>query len=182
MAHLDEFLAPVRQLSRDAFATQHAMPFLVVARDKPSAEPEWSFKTQTVSSARASLALLNDEGFMLAPEVSNYEVIAVVKTQSNPWRDRVSLGRARNNDIVLLDGSVSKLHAHFTLESSGSVTITDAGSRNGTKVNKRRLNNGEPTLLKSGDSVSVGRIEMVFLNAEGFHDFVTKHIQKRAAQ
>jgi pSer/pThr/pTyr-binding forkhead associated (FHA) protein len=88
------------------------------------------------------------------------------------------LGRARNNDIVLLDSSISKLHAHFALE-SGGCALTDAGSRNGTKVNGQKLSSGKPETLRPGDALTIGRVDLLYLDAAGLYDLVSKLIQKR---
>src|SRR5262245_48740931 len=42
-------------------------------------------------------------------------VYVVAKAPGNPYLDRISVGRARNCDIVVRDGSVSKLHAHMRI-------------------------------------------------------------------
>src|SRR5690348_2315544 len=37
------------------------------------------------------------------------------KTGANPWRERILIGRAPNNDVVLRDVWISKLHAWLEL-------------------------------------------------------------------
>lgn len=59
--------------------------------------------------------------------------------------DRVTVGRATNNDIVLRDGSVSKLHAWFSLHEEREFSLADADSTNHTAVNGQRL---EPRKLR----------------------------------
>jgi hypothetical protein len=61
--------------------------------------------------------------------------------------DRISLGRARNCDIVLRDPSVSKLHAHFRVKDDGKFDLVDRLSENGTEINGARL---LPTSLRRG--------------------------------
>ncbi len=58
--------------------------------------------------------LLDEDGVKLSTDSKRYRVFSMVKAARNPWVERISVGRARNNDIVLPHKSVSKLHAHFT--------------------------------------------------------------------
>ncbi len=63
------------------------------------------------------------------------------------------LGRADDNDIVLSGDLVSRRHAVFVLEPDG-VTVEDAGSRNGTRVNGAKIS--ARVKLDSGDTVHIG--------------------------
>lgn len=75
--------------------------------------------------------------------------------------DRVSIGRARNKDIVLRDVSVSKFHGWFEADDFGAFYFSDAGSKNSTRVNGRPLVSRERTRLEPGDSIRFGSIEGV---------------------
>ena len=44
----------------------------------------------------------------------------------------VKVGRAKDNDIVLTDASVSRYHCEFFFDESGNVFLTDKDSSNGT--------------------------------------------------
>lgn len=78
--------------------------------------------------------------------------------------ERVSIGRAMNQDIVLRHPRVSKFHAFF-ITKAGDWSIADAGSTNGTTVNGVRLAPRKPALLRSGDQVGFGPIQTAFLDA-----------------
>jgi pSer/pThr/pTyr-binding forkhead associated (FHA) protein len=173
MAQLEEYVFPVRQLDRDAFMKAQPQPFLLWYREQAQPLQEWSFKTQTIAT---------DKSIILSPEVSKYEVFPLVKTQNNPWRDRISVGRARNNDIVILDNSVSKLHAHIVVEEPTRASVTDTGSLNGTRLNQKRLKAGEGIDASSGDTVTFGRVDMLFLDAGGLYDFLQRHMQSQATE
>jgi FHA domain-containing protein len=74
--------------------------------------------------------------------------------------DRSSLGRATTNDVVvLLDTSVSRLHAVIERYPTG-FCVRDLGSANGTFVN------GEPvrgeTRLRTGDELRLGNSRLTF--------------------
>jgi FHA domain len=72
------------------------------------------------------------------------------------FEDRVTVGRARNNDIVLRHGSISKFHASFDLEGE-RLFIKDAGSRNHTLVNGKSLD--ARMEIHAGDRIEFGGVD-----------------------
>jgi len=72
--------------------------------------------------------------------------------------DNVSLGRGLENDIVLEDRRVSRIHARLT-KTGGYWTVRDEGSTNGTFVNGRMV---AQHVLKNGDRLSLGGLELTF--------------------
>lgn len=82
------------------------------------------------------------------------------------FQKRISVGRATNQDIVLRDGSVSKSHAWFELDETGTFHVADAGSTNGTKVEGTAI---EPRILsrvEPGTLITFGSIEAMLCDAE----------------
>lgn len=73
-------------------------------------------------------------------------------------RDTHTLGRHRNNDIVVSDPKVSSFHARID-RSLDAFTVVDLKSRNGTYVNGRRI---ESSRLKAGDEIRVGTARLVY--------------------
>jgi Domain of unknown function (DUF4388)/FHA domain len=73
-------------------------------------------------------------------------------------RDTQSLGRHKNNDIVITDPKCSSFHARIDRTLDG-FTILDLKSRNGTFVNGKRV---DEALLKAGDEVRVGTARLVY--------------------
>ena len=74
--------------------------------------------------------------------------------------DRSSLGRAMTNDVVvLLDPSVSRLHAVIERYPTG-FCVRDLGSANGTFVNGEAVK-GE-TRLRTGDELRLGNSRLTF--------------------
>jgi pSer/pThr/pTyr-binding forkhead associated (FHA) protein len=85
--------------------------------------------------------------------------------------ERSSLGRASTNDVVvLLDPSVSRLHAVIERYTTG-FCIRDLGSANGTFVN------GEPvrgeTRLRTGDEIRLGDSRLTFFTVNDDDSDVT---------
>jgi serine phosphatase RsbU (regulator of sigma subunit) len=73
--------------------------------------------------------------------------------------DPLRIGRASGNDLVLQDLNVSRNHA-AVVRRAGGVYIVDAGGKNGTFVNDRRIT--EPMRLDAGDRVRLGSTVLVF--------------------
>lgn len=73
-------------------------------------------------------------------------------------RERLTVGRDPDSDIFLNDMTVSRSHAVLGL-SGESVTVTDAGSLNGTYVNGACVDKAE---LREGDILQIGTFQMMF--------------------
>ncbi len=76
--------------------------------------------------------------------------------------DNLRIGRASGNDLVLKDLNVSRTHAAIVRQADG-VFVLDAGGKNGTFVNDRRI--GEATRLSPGDRVRLGSTLLIFNGA-----------------
>ncbi len=74
-----------------------------------------------------------------------------------------TVGRDPGSDIFLNDVTVSRNHARIDVI-GGNVTVSDAGSLNGTYVNDVLVDSAH---LLSGDALQVGRFKMVFLSGGG---------------
>jgi len=72
--------------------------------------------------------------------------------------DTSSVGRHPDSDIFLDDISVSRRHATF-LRTAQGVVVRDAGSLNGTYVNRELV---DERLLQHGDEVQIGKFRLVF--------------------
>jgi hypothetical protein len=82
------------------------------------------------------------------------------------YMDRISVGRARNKDIVLRHQSVSKFHCWFELDDSGGFYVTDAGSKNSTKVNLNVLPARERTRVEPRDVICFGSVEAILCSPQ----------------
>src|SRR5256714_13451592 len=67
--------------------------------------------------------------------------------------ERVTIGRGAENDVVLNDAGVSRLHARIERQPTGW-TLLDNGSANGTELNGAPI--GKPSALRAGDRIGVG--------------------------
>ena len=82
------------------------------------------------------------------------------------YMERISLGRARNKDVVLRHRSISKFHAWFEMDEAGAFYLADAGSKNGTKLNGRPLAPRERTVVRAGDVATFGGLDAILCPPE----------------
>lgn len=73
--------------------------------------------------------------------------------------DRMMIGRSQESDIVLDDAAVSRAHAIVTRDATGTYSIYDHDSANGTFVNSQRISE---QVLEDGDEIQVGMTVFVF--------------------
>lgn len=76
-------------------------------------------------------------------------------------RDVTRIGRHPDSDVFLDDITVSRTHAEI-LRDGTRFTVKDAGSLNGTYVERQRV---EVADLASGDEVQIGKFKIVFYTA-----------------
>ena len=77
-----------------------------------------------------------------------------------PCNSVITLGRDKNNDVILADMLVSRNHAMVRRLGEGDYYLIDSGSSNGTLVNGLRVSG--PTQLRNADHITIGRTEFVF--------------------
>lgn len=78
------------------------------------------------------------------------------KSERNPFGAMITVGRSLNNDIIVPDPRVSKVHAIFT--GAGSTwAISDSHSSNGTFVDGVRIPSGERRAVDDGAELRFGR-------------------------
>ena len=72
---------------------------------------------------------------------------------------KTSIGRERDNDIVIVDPKISRYHAQIAMQ-GGQWLLTDLGSSNHTYLNGLIVN--EPAALRAGDRIGMGETEMTW--------------------
>ncbi|MCA1962580.1 MAG: FHA domain-containing protein [Prosthecobacter sp.] len=76
--------------------------------------------------------------------------------------ERVPLGRAEDNALVIAHESISSHHGEFVFDGSTWV-FTDLGSTNGTFVSGQRVESLE---MANGGVFNIGHVEVVFIGDE----------------
>ena len=74
--------------------------------------------------------------------------------------EHTNVGRHPDSEIFLDDITVSRRHATIERTPEGYV-VTDAGSLNGTYVNRQRI---DEITLTDGDEVQIGKFKLVFFS------------------
>lgn len=82
-----------------------------------------------------------------------------------PIGDRLSLGRADENGLVLQSPKISRHHASIHRQGSSEFWIADMGSQNGTYVNGAPLTRPQP--LHDGDRIGLGDDSFLFRQRGG---------------
>ena len=102
-------------------------------------------------SASVPAAPSTGEAPAIAP-VQDFEPPEVIANNDDLSDDSLTIGRSRDNSIVLDDMLVSRRHVVITADDEG-LLLRDVGSRNGTFVNGRRV---EQIHLHEGDRIGIG--------------------------
>lgn len=81
--------------------------------------------------------------------------------------DSYTIGRADTCDLCISDPTVSGHHCTLVKQEDDTYLLNDEGSTNGTKVNNEQIVPGEGVILKNGDILQVGGVEILYDDIEG---------------
>lgn len=131
-------------------------PVAVEFRTPMPAPPKLDDDTREIVNAKAIRYLAQ------AKQVAVSRLILIEKDRPETsfplTKDTATLGRHRNNDIVISDPKVSSFHARVDRSSDGHALL-DLKSRNGSYVNGKRV---EAQMLTSGDEIRVGTARLMY--------------------
>jgi hypothetical protein len=97
------------------------------------------------------------------------DVYFLGKRAGAPFPERIGVGRARTVDVQLPYVGISKYHAYFTADA-----IVDAGSKNGTWVDGRRLTPSEPAPVTDFSEIVLGQTRFGFMTPAGMRKLVAE--------
>ncbi len=78
-----------------------------------------------------------------------------------------TLGRGNECDAPINDGTLSQLHLVFMRGPTGEWTVRDAGSKNGSWVDGKKLDSGQPITLRDGTRVVAAQVAFTFYSPNG---------------
>jgi hypothetical protein len=163
-----ELANDLKELGEKAFRNLYSHGFLLVKRYPVDGE-DFMFP-KTVLSPVVDLEEVLERGKAEKPDEDDIPLpgtlIALRKTDRNAYTTKITVGRAKNNDIVIRASKVSKLHCAFVPRRSGRYDVVDMGSANGTSVNGERLHQNKAVRLRGRDVVSLHRHEFEFLDTD----------------
>ena len=153
---------------REEFAAAYPHPFLL-ALSGLDAPPPPARTIRMEGGAEVMNAIMAERRRMLAEGAKKGPVVLPVRKVQTSFPSMITVGRARNNDIVVPDVLVSKFHAFFRQLADEQWALADAGSANGTKLGDVELvPKGQPERLRSGDQITFGGVSLFrFLDAAG---------------
>ncbi|MDH3234205.1 MAG: FHA domain-containing protein [Alphaproteobacteria bacterium] len=96
---------------------------------------------------------------ILPAAIAVLELVGETGTKFEMVKRSISIGRRKDNDLALANGSVSGYHATIHRKSDGSFVITDRDSENGVAINDEEVKIAE---LKDGDEVDLGEVRFRF--------------------
>jgi hypothetical protein len=101
-----------------------------------------------------------------------YAIYPLVKrTDSSSPEYRITIGRTKENDMIMKDMAISKSHAAILI-SKGDFYIEDCSSTNGTRLNGQNVK-GKPLKLHDKDIVALGNYKFTFLAPTSLHDLLS---------
>jgi len=185
---LAEFVANAHGKSIEEFEKAYPHPFLLLESTTAETVPDTGFQTMGSKPAAAAEPAAERPTRAISPgetpageSTLRDQVVAVQKGSGTPFPGMITVGRAGNNDLVLKFQSISKFHAYFTREADGGFTLTDAGSTNGTALNKRPLKEGEKVALGDGDTLNFGGdLPLTFMLPASMHRYLPVLARKLA--
>lgn len=92
-------------------------------------------------------------------------VASLIKSKRNPFAGMITVGRAKNNDVVLASPSVSKIHC-FLHQSGDEWLIEDNGTTNGTRLDGVALPPKQRVPIRSGMAVDFGGVVALYVEAD----------------
>jgi hypothetical protein len=129
----------------------------------------------TMQVARAATNTLDDEEpaetiqaqvrLPTSPPAAELEVYPLTKKPGASFPDRITIGRTPNNDIVISDQSISRLHAYARFDRGGWF-VADAGSKNGSWLDKLTLDARKERPIQSKAKLRLGDIDLMFFVAQ----------------
>ncbi len=157
---LEELVEELLEKGEERFRYAHLHPFLILLQS-PADEP-YGPQVKTVDGGPEGPAGLLVSKDQLAKDYA----VALTKSPRNSYQEKITVGRARNNDIVIRSSKISKIHGIFTKTDGDGYIIEDIGSVNGTTVNGALIKKGEQIPMNDGDVVSFWRYVFEFVELD----------------
>jgi hypothetical protein len=169
LAPLDSYLADAISLDHDEFLLRHPWPILVIPEPDPKVMAKLIRPDTMIHHDDETQMLLNDPS---SPRMSGASLDALVlavrpKPESTP--DKMTVGRAPEADVVLIDETISRMHAVISWDAiKERATLTDLGGRNGTFVDGQKLPAKGKSTLIPGSVVIFGALNTRYYSPRAF--------------
>ena len=104
----------------------------------------------------------------LTDGATEMELYPLAKKSGASFPDRITIGRMPNNDVVISDPSVSRLHAY--VKPAEIWLVSDAGSKNGSWLNEQWLDPRREVSLPPGSVLRLGDVRFTFYLSRDLFD------------
>jgi hypothetical protein len=148
------------QLGRDEFLATAAPAVLVRFRRDADDDASTGATTSTIDETRPAVEDTLPFGKDLPNEIE-LEIYPLAKKSGASLPDRITIGRTANNDVVINDPSVSRLHA-YVKRSGEAWSVTDAGSKNGSWLRGIALEPRKEAPLPPSAVMRFGEVDVTF--------------------
>jgi hypothetical protein len=150
-----DYLKSLQGLGREQFLEAFKNPFLLENYLAPSSTIKLG-RVETISELEVDDLLSISESGEDEP-LLQARVIPLEKRDKNSAERMIFVGRSADNDIVLRNKMVSKLHAYFCeVPGSQVIQLIDMNSTNGTFINGSKVSPSVKTNLEDEDVISFG--------------------------
>jgi hypothetical protein len=167
---LTSYLSRYRK-NADALARTLGVPVLLVdpfeEEEQPDASLSDAHRLRTVSAVGGALMLSGEP-----------VVLELRKQKENAFPRGVTVGRTRNNDLVLDHSSISRFHGWFEWnKEKRQWRLVDAGSKNGTYLEGVRLAAKQPVDLPEEVRLGFGQVRARLLSPSAFLALLARRAQ-----
>jgi hypothetical protein len=177
---ISDYLTKLRGLGPESFLEAYPHPVLIETHRASSSKSKLAM-VETISEAgvvisNESREYFSSSGTSMEEDLLQVRVIPLQKRDVDSSERMLFLGRSANNDIVLLNEMVSKLHAYFCQVPGTQIyQVVDMSSTNGTFVNGERLSPAVKQNLRDADVLSFGpETNLQFFSGPGFCTLLEK--------
>jgi hypothetical protein len=141
-----------------------------------SKAPQNSLSGQTLAHQPAH-KMHGPEGFhdpdLIQDRRFHREALVLLQDATGGTTNNITIGRVGRCDVVINDYSVSGIHAAFAHQAGGQpARICDKGAKNGSFLNGEKLTPDVWCDIHSGDTIRMGRVEMIYIDAQDFYGFL----------
>ena len=168
--NMQDFLDETKNLTREAFLDTYPYPFLI--REATQVKTALPAGEDAMTTRLKRVAPTVGDGFMQG----DVWIHPICPRDPENFDGAVKLGRDDECDVVIADGSISTVHAQFTLEFEDEapvVYLTDLESSNGTFVNGDLIEPKTATRVENQDGIRFGpAVKFQFFEAAGFFEFI----------
>ena len=168
---LEAYFESAQRLDAEGFAAEHGAGFLIVTAA--------SVDNARSDNTRLLLGSIDDAD--VAGRTADLAVVVyALRAATAQTGHLVTVGRDLKHDLVIPDESVSRFHAFMKQDAEGVFSVQDMASTNGTTVNGVNAparGAGPPSVVKPGDNICFGRVQLTFTDARALREFALQAIR-----